>query len=494
MSCLAVLLLMTVTALTSIGYFTVSSAYDAELRQRRRAESVADLASSAMDRIFVRFAPDSLFADSNGFDVGTRQPILSYEAAALLQEMLRFYRHLSVDESASLEIRLKSALAQSKVGEINERLGSYKMASDAFEMALIKIRNLPSEQREENRIFETRVLNQLGAVYALIGEEDLAKKSIQEAIEILESASDGGDDFRLEEARSYYYLARRVRPGMGPEILPPNESSPLWEGPAVATEALEGHQRNYLSLAIELVNQEDLAESDRPLAAKFKHLLALCYREMVADRSVDEDWRMKEQAIELLQDLVAAYPEQNQFRFDLLETLSDVSVFRDKLDLEELELLESRLEMAQQEADYLVQQRPDVMEYRLALIHSNFKLAELLKMKSEQVPAGERAECRERAERAMQRAIFEQKNLVQVFPSALGYQVWNIRFLVSMAELKISQGRGEQAERLVKRAANAVDRLPEVADTYWIVGALKMEIASLRERMASEAEETTEGD
>ncbi|MCH2180877.1 MAG: serine/threonine-protein kinase [Mariniblastus sp.] len=491
MSCFAVLLLMTVTALTSIGYFTVSKAYDAELTQRRRAESVAELASSAMDRIFVRFAPDSLFADSESFEVSTRQPILSYEAAALLQEMLRFYRHLSVDESANLEIRLKSALAQSKVGEINERLGSYKTASNAFEMALIKIRNMSSEQRAENQIFEARILNQLGAVYALMGEDQLAKKSIQEAIEILESASDGGEDFRLEEARSYYYLARRIRPGMGPEILPPDESSPLWDGPAVPTTDADNHRRNYLNLAIELVNQEDFSDANLPLVAKFKHLLALCYREMAADRSVDQDWQMKELAIELLRDLVEAYPEQNQFRFDLLETLADVKLFRTNLSPEQIHSLESHLEMALREADYLVMQRPDVMEYRIALVHSNFKLAEILKLKSKQVADLERAECLERAERSMQRAIFQQRNLIQVFPSALGYQVWNIRFLVSMAELKISQDKMEQAERFVKRAASAITRLPEAAHTHWIVGALESEIASLQQVMGSGAAENS---
>ena len=482
MSALAILLLITVTAVTSIGYFKVSQAYDAELTQRQRAEAVSNLASSAMDRIFVRFAPDSPFADSNSFDISARQPILSYEAAALLQEMLRFYRQLSVNENANLEIRLKSALAQSKVGEINERLGSYEMARAAFESALIKIRNLSNAQLENNRIFEARILNQLGAVYSLMGEEQLAKESIREAIEILESASEGGDDFRLEEARSYYYLARRIRPGMGPESLPPEESSPLWDGEGQQAPNVSGHKQNYLNLAIELVSGTELQKPDSPFAAKFKHLLALCYREMAEDdhslRS-DEDRVLEEKAINLLRELVEDYPEQNLFRFDLLETLAEVKVFGDSVPVKQVDYLKDHLEVALGEANYLVKQRPDVVEYRIALIHSNFKLAEILKLKSESATAEDRAELLETAERSMQRAIFEQRNLVQVYPSALGYRVWIVRFFISMSELKMSQGKFGQAERFVNRAASSFSQLPDSAGTHWIVGALESEIADL---------------
>ena len=492
MSGFAVLLLMTATALTSVGYLTVSRAYDAELTQRKRAESVADLASSAMDRIFVRFAPDSLFADSDSLEVSDQQPILSYEAAALLQEMLRFYRHLSVDEDADLEIRLKSALAQSKVGEINERLGSYKMASNAFEMALIKIRNMSNEEGVNNQIFEARILNQLGAVYSLMGEEVAAKRSILEAIEILEDASDGGDDFRLEEARSYYYLARRIRPGMGPDSMPPDESSPLWDGPSLSPGSVDGHRRNYLNLAIDLINQGYTKEQDRVRPAKLKHLLALCCREMAAHRTTDEEWAVRQQAIDLLTELVEDYPEQNQFRFDLLETLADVKWYQSGLTREQLESLQSHLERALQEADYLVVQRPDVMEYRIALIHANFKLAQILNAKLQHVSERERSQLLERAESSMQRAMFEQKNLVQVFPSALGYQVWNIRFLTSMAELKVCLGKMDQAERLLNRAANAIAQLPEAASQLWIVEALRLEIASLQKGIVQKPAESPE--
>ena len=496
MSAVAILLLMTVTAVTSVGYFKVSQSYDAELAQRQRAEVVSDLASSAMDRIFYRFSPDSLFADSSSFETSIRQPILSYEAVALLQELLRFYRHLSVNESANLEIRLKSALAQGKVGEINERLGVYEMASAAFESALIKIRNLPSEQLKENRIFEARILNQLGAVYSLMDKPELAKESILAAIDILELASDGNDEFCLEEARSYYYLARRIRPGMGPESLPPNESSTRWGGLRQVPVEVDRHRRNHLSLAIDLVNQSELSQADNPKGAQFKHLLALCYRELADDdysQRTEQDREAEEKAISLLQGLVKLYPEQNLFRFDLMETLAEVKVFGDSVPSEQIEYIRQHLQSALVEANYLVKKRPDVVEYRVALIHANFKLASILEMEARLVDRlkvkTSKKELLEQADRCMQRAIFEQRNLVQVYPAAVGYKTWMIRFLITMSRLKDSQGKLDQAERFARRAANTISQLPKSMNQVWIVDAMKLEVAELLARVQARNEE-----
>ncbi|MDG2185335.1 MAG: hypothetical protein P8K79_06625, partial [Mariniblastus sp.] len=299
------------------------------------------------------------------------------------------------------------------------------------------------------------------------------------------------------EARSYYYLARRIRPGMGPESLPPEESSPLWDREKEQVPRVSGHKQNYLNLAIELITETEPQKPDGPLAASFKHLLALCYRERAEDnhsRRTDQDWVLEEKSINLLRELVEDYPEQDLFRFDLLETLAEVKVFGDSVPVKQVDYLKDHLEVALDEANYLVKQRPDVVEYRIALIHSNFKLAEILKLKSESTTSEDRSELLELAEQLMQRAIFEQRNLVQVHPSALGYRVWLIRFFVSMAELKMSQGKLGQAERFVNRAASAFSHLPDSAGTHWIVGALESEIADLTVQVQKRIAEQDDSD
>ena len=250
-------------------------------------------------------------------------------------------------------------------------------------------------------------------------------------------------------------------------------------------------------MAIELVTETEPQKPDGPLAASFKHLLALCYRERAEDnhsRRTDQDWVLEEKSINLLRELVEDYPEQDLFRFDLLETLAEVKVFGDSVPVKQVDYLKDHLEVALDEANYLVKQRPDVVEYRIALIHSNFKLAEILKLKSESTTSEDRSELLELAEQLMQRAIFEQRNLVQVHPSALGYRVWLIRFFVSMAELKMSQGKLGQAERFVNRAASAFSHLPDSAGTHWIVGALESEIADLTVQVQKRIAEQDDSD
>ena len=83
----------------------VQASLSRESDQREKAEATAALALEALDNIFDRLAPDRIVASSDHAMIGSGgddfdipvQPVLSPEAAALLEEVLAFYGRLAAE-------------------------------------------------------------------------------------------------------------------------------------------------------------------------------------------------------------------------------------------------------------------------------------------------------------------------------------------------------------------------------------------------------------
>ena len=112
--------------------------------ERVKAEATAGLAIEALDRMFERFSPTKLRAVPQTSTAGdqteaialTRSPILSREAAALLEEMLPFYDRLAQKTGDSDQLRLETAKANQRVGAIRQRLGQSDEAVQAYRRAI----------------------------------------------------------------------------------------------------------------------------------------------------------------------------------------------------------------------------------------------------------------------------------------------------------------------------------------------------------------------
>ena len=94
-------LLVLVAVVASVGYVRTKRALHGEALQRAKAEANAGLAIEALDRIFERLSPTRMLTlpqiegRSGEFVEVPSSPILSKEAAALLEEMLPFYDRLA---------------------------------------------------------------------------------------------------------------------------------------------------------------------------------------------------------------------------------------------------------------------------------------------------------------------------------------------------------------------------------------------------------------
>ena len=141
-STLALLVLVAVVA--SVGYVRTKQANNEEAMQRKKAENTSALALEALDNIFQQFAPDRTASasaltvvDDTGKEITVPvQPVLSKEAAALLERMLAFYDRLAAQGGDDARLRRKVAEANRRVGDIRQRLGHYEESKAAYLRAI----------------------------------------------------------------------------------------------------------------------------------------------------------------------------------------------------------------------------------------------------------------------------------------------------------------------------------------------------------------------
>jgi serine/threonine protein kinase len=228
-STLALLVLVAIVA--SIGYVRTKQANAEEAMQRKKAENTSALALEALDNIFQQFAPDRVpsastltAVDDSGKEITVPvQPVLSKEAAALLERMLAFYDRLTAQGGDDARLRRKVAEANRRIGDIRQRLGHYEESKAAYLRAIELYRQL-AETPEENAELRTeiaRIQNELGNVYRAMNEDRAGRNSHLNALATLKKTSPESSpsaQYQYELARTYYYLAKG--PGQGPGPLP----------------------------------------------------------------------------------------------------------------------------------------------------------------------------------------------------------------------------------------------------------------------------------
>ena len=143
-------LLVLVAAVASIGYVRTKSALHGEALERAKAEANAGLAIEALDRIFEGFSPTRMLIRPQLSLEGARgetiavpgSPILSREAAALLEKMLPFYDRLAQQTGNDDRLRARTAEANRRVGAIRQRLGQLDEAVKAYQRAIASLRGI----------------------------------------------------------------------------------------------------------------------------------------------------------------------------------------------------------------------------------------------------------------------------------------------------------------------------------------------------------------
>ena len=475
---LAMLVLIVATAgylQTKAANLRTQEALAGEYRQRQRAEATSQVALDALDRIFDDFAPRRMaefMAIPSDDDAAAEirvpvQPVLSKEAAALLEHMLASYDRLAQQSGDSVALRTKAADASRRLAEIHARLGHFEAAQRAYLRAIDGYRQLearwPADSLVGIRI--ASIENDLGNLRLAGGSLEEARAWHRKALAELRGlppAMAAAPGARYEEARTCYLLGRAspaeaiaglqppapapLRPGSNPtrrQQSSASETRPLVER---SREAAENMQR-----AIEILT--DLAEQYREVP-DYRHLLACCYRDLPADGNAEVATSASiETAAEILQELVAEFPEAPNYRYDLAKTYAQVDFRTPWLRAGGFHSARERLREAARIAEKLIAEHPHVPDYEAFLVRVDFLLAHVQRYSSQS----------EAAETSLRKALAVQTSLSDRFPEALAYKLWMAMLQDSLARLLSDPARLDEALSLAQQSVAMLDPMRQAA-------------------------------
>jgi tetratricopeptide (TPR) repeat protein len=435
-------LLVIVAVVTSVGYLRTSQANAQEKIQRKKAEETSALAVGALDKIFRQFAPDRAAPASASLRVSDTedpiavpvQPVLSKEAATLLEHLLKFYDQLAKQAGDDPRMLRKVAQANGRVGDIRQSLGQYAESKEAYLHAIDLYAPLAKSSTSARDLqFEiARIQNELGSVYDKMNDLEDGHKSHLDALATLQATSADSatsPELQYELARTYYFLGRRPDGLSG--LRPPGLGGPRgpWGGPPsfifdpggprhgpLAPFPLSPPQAGEESLDKALALWQSLVINDSPWPRRgqdMRHQRQLgkspggpdSPRPFPDDKRRESD-RYRHEAIDLLERLVADYPTVPAYRHFLARCYRELSQpwgrpgassDRDNLN-KAIEILEK-----------LVKENPDIADYRYDLSETYAMLGDTESPRSDS--QGNSAESRSPATLEKALAVAEHPNI-----------------------------------------------------------------------------------
>ena len=479
-------LLALVAVVASIGYVRTKNALRREALERTKAEANASLAIEALDRMFERFSPNRVrilpqlsMPGAGGETIeAPSSPILSKEAAALLEEMLPFYDRLAQQTGNDNTLRARTAEANCRVGAIRQRLGQLDEAAKAFQRAIALYRELSagSTANPNLKLEMARIDNELGRLFtsrrqvAEAREAHLAALALLEPDAALPSAPAAA---RFELARTCYFLGTQERPL--PAAAPRREDRPA---------QTSDEQRDRLAQAVGLLRGLPSAPSANP---EYQHLLALCYLEgaAVGGAGGAEAKGGAEHAIEILESLVEAFPGISDYAYDLSEAYARIRIPRPPIVPDTENLIEERFGKSLSLLQRLVLQHPDVPDFLAAEARVHDKLGSFHRQMENWADA----------EQNFRKAIAIQATLVKQFHDAPYYGLWMATFRIALADALIRRNQPGEAraelEETISVLLRQLQQRPEMPRPHDLLGLAysKLEIAL---RQAGEKDQADE--
>ena len=467
-------LLVLVAVVASIGYVRTKSALRGEAQERKKADANAGLAIEALDRMFERFSPTrvrilaqlSVPGGAGETIEVSSSPILSKEAAALLEEMLPFYDRLAQQTGNDDKLRIRTAEANRRVGAIRQRLGQFEEAVKAYRRAIALYDELrarsPAHANLELEV--AQIQNELGRIFTSRRQLNDAKEAHLAALALLQADAElqsAPTELRFELARTCYFLGNQERP------LPAADPR-QGVGPAQVSD----EHRDRLAKAVALLKALPTAPPAKP---EPQHLLALCYLEGAA---VAEDRRSEtkggaERAIEILEGLVAAFPGIPDYAYDLSEAYARIHIPRPPIPRETQRTIQERFGKSLALLEKLVLKHPDVPDFLAAEARIHDKLGSFHRQVDRWAEA----------EQSFRKAVAIQSAMVKQFPDAPYHGLWLATFRISLADALIRRNQlGEartELEDTIAALLRQLEKSPEIKAPHDLLalGYGKLEVA-----------------
>jgi tetratricopeptide (TPR) repeat protein len=208
-------------------------------------------------------------------------------------------------------------------------------------------------------------------------------------------------------------------------------------------------RRHYVDSAIEIL--EELLR-EHPSEAKYRHLLARCYRDSPPDvLSAEGPFLRLNKATRILEALVEEYPGVAGYRFDLIESYAAPQLCGPLLTPEICPVVEERLRTALELSEELVAEHPNIPAYEASRVQIYLKLADVL----------HRTDRPAEAESNLRTGLDVQLSLVKAFPKALSYKVWLATIQRSLAMLLRDQNQLPDAQTLLEESISVLEPLRE---------------------------------
>ena len=446
---LTLFLLLVVAVVATIGYVRTKRALQGEALQRAKAEANASLATEALDRIFERFSPTRMriapqtSLERTGvetIDVPS-SPILTQEAAGLLEEMLPFYDRLAQQSGDSAKLRAEAAEANRRVGAIRQRLGQFDQAVQAYRRSVSLYEQMQAGPLAKPMHLSemAQIENELGRLYTSRQRSTEAHEAHLAALALLEGEGalpSAPAPVRFELARTYYFLGTQVRP------LPAADPRHGVEPAQIPQE-----QRDNLAKAVAVMKALSASPTANP---EYDHLLALCYLEgaSVQDTHGAEAQGGAERATKILEGLVRTHPGVPDYAYDLSEAYARIHIPQPPVPPEAQEMIEGRLGKSLALLEKLVAQYPDVPDFPAAAARIHDMLGSFYRQMEHWADA----------EQQFRKAIALQAPLVKQFPDSPSLCLWMATFRIDLADALLRRDQPGEARTELEETLSTVLR------------------------------------
>jgi len=347
-SAAAAVLLVAAAATAITAHVHTTRAHAGATAALARAEATSQLALDVLDDVYLQLSPDRVrlafnadpangACSSIGLSAGTGSPRgtpgrtwqvqASRETAALLNDLLVFYDRLAEQGGDDWQVRLESAIACRRLGDIRQRLGQLDHAERDYARAAEKLAALAAgADSARTTLLHTelaRTHNEIGNVRSARFEHGSAYESHCEALGLLQSLGPSEtlpEPYRFELARTLYFLGSKQLGAAASRY----EHGPLEEatGPGPPSHKSNECRRQAVSIL------EALAAKN-PEMPDCRFLLALCCRPSAF--GPDPDWTSsgaegRRQAIAILEELRSQHPDVVDYRYELAASYAWVHV------------------------------------------------------------------------------------------------------------------------------------------------------------------------
>jgi serine/threonine protein kinase len=459
------------------------AALDRAEKEQARAEKNMRMALEAFDQIMSNIVARGRLL--NSLDLGDEEPPefvdanLTQADVELLQSLAAFFDRFA--EENTTDLRIETAVARRRVGEIQHRIGKLEDAMKSLNQAIVDFASIRKANPDQIQAVLEEVVarGELIAILGKRGQMQRANNLFTETRQLIES-----QESISKSTEGQFALANLLESmvNVGPRMAPERRRRPpfaLANRVAPALPTAPGQQAR-LKRESDL-NSESMAILERlvgnhPSQPAFQLALARTCKDRVRILLVGGEIREAEQlltrAVGIMESLLQSHSESALYRYELADILSINITFRDED--------EQRCSRALELCDQLLKEHPNTPQYLALKASILTKLAFL----------GNPLE--NRGEKALQRvneAIEVQADLAKRYPEVVVYSLALMQYHLQQSELYFAMKRPEKSREAINNAAAIAERLQArgIAQPF-----VKSFLERIRERNTSTEEKNNE--